>query len=379
MEDLAATSILAGKAPRDATAASCREINPSLVLLAVTPIWAIASLGRVSAYAFDNRFIESPMRSAAQSLLLWPLAVLGCWLTLRAWQRGSPVLPVFATVASPIVMGAIAWPAYDLAALFLPGGEERISGTWHSLSNGIEYSVLYVCCAAAAIGVLSFRQWSVERAARIHAEGLAAVERLRALRAQMNPHFLFNALNSIVGLNNSATSESQELMTELSDLLRRTTTASEREEHSVAEELAYVATYLRIQGIRHVQLRSNIAVEAGCSEALIPTLILVSLVENAVSHGLRGLQMGAFVEILGECDDISITMIVRNTAPIAAAADPVLHQGMGLKLLRERLQLLYGSAARLRTHRFDPSHFEAAVTMPLRRSRPVSIQSETRQ
>jgi two-component system, LytTR family, sensor kinase len=196
---------------------------------------------------------------------------------------------------------------------------------------------------------------------------------------QINPHFLFNALNSIVGLNKTAVAKSPDLMTELSDLLRRTTLASEREQHSVAEELAYVATYLRIQTIRHLQLRSEISVDPGCNDVRIPTLILLSLVENAVSHGLRGLLVGTHIEILGECDGTSLTMAVRNTAPVAAAPDPVLHQGIGLKLLRERLEILYGSAASLRTRRPDPAHFEATVTMPLHRSRPAVIQREMSQ
>jgi len=384
MEDLAATSILAGKECCGSPAAESRaEFDPSLIWMAVTPIWAIASIGRVSAYAFDHRhpaFI-SPVRSVAlQSLLLWPLAVLGCWLTLRAWQRGGAVLPVFASVASPVAVGALAWPAYDLAALFLSGGDERYSEVWYPwLSDGIEYSVLYICCVAAAVGATAYQQWSLERTARVNAEGLAALERLRALRAQINPHFLFNALNSIVGLNKSAASGSQDMLIELSDLLRRTTLASEREQHTVAEELAYAATYLRIQSIRHVQLRSEITVDPKCSDALIPTLILLSLVENAVSHGLRGLLVSTHIEILAECDGTSLTMIVRNTAPVVAAPDPVLHQGFGLKALRERLQILYGSAAGLRTRRPDPAHFESTVMIPLHRSRPAIIQPETRQ
>lgn len=384
MEDSAATSILAGnEMPGSPAAASRADFDPSLIWIAVTPIWAIASLGRVSAYAFDHRYsaIISPIPIVAlQSLLLWPLAVLGCWLTLRAWQRGGPFLPVFATLASPVALGALAWPAYDLAALFLSSGDERyLEVGYPGWSNGIEYSVLYVCCAAAAVGAIAYWQWSLERTARIHAEGLAALERLRALRAQINPHFLFNALNSIVGLNKTAVSGSQDLMTELSDLLRRTTLASEREQHGVAEELAHVATYLRIQSIRHLQLRSEIAVDPRCNDALIPTLILLSLVENAVSHGLRGSLVSTHIEILGECDGTSLTMVVRNTAPVAAAPDPVLHHGNGLKLLRERLEILYGSAASLRTHRPDPAHFEATVMMPLHRSRPVIIQPEMSQ
>jgi LytS/YehU family sensor histidine kinase len=235
------------------------------------------------------------------------------------------------TLASPVAVGALARPAYDLAALFLSSGDERYPDAWYPwLINGIEFAVLYVCCVAAAIGAVAYRQWSVERTARIHAEGLASLERLRALRAQINPHFLFNALNSLVGLNNSTVSASQDLMTELSDLLRRTTLASEREDHTVAEELACVATYLRIQGIRHVQLQSDIAVDSRCNDALIPTLILTSLVENAVSHGLRGLHGSTFIEIVGECDGTSLTLAVRNTAPDVVAPDPVLPLSMPL-------------------------------------------------
>ena len=375
MEHLIATSRLAGEEAPGLLSAGFRANDaPALAWLAVTPLWAVVSLGRVSAYAFDHRYraIVAPVRSIAlQDLLLWPLAVLGCWVTLRTWQRSGTVLSVVATLAPIAAFGGLAWPAHRLASLLLSGpGGRYLSvatlGPW--LTSGVEYSARYASCVAVAVGAIAHRRWSVERKARLHAERMAALERLRTLRAQINPHFLFNALNSIVGLGEAADGQAmQDLMTDLSVLLRQTIAASEREEHTLGEELTYIATYLRIQGIRHTQLRSDISVDAGCRGARTPTLILMSLVENAVSHGLRGSSASILVEVQVECGGNSLSITVRNTAVVTAPPDRVLHQGCGLRLMRERLDLLYGDTATLRTVRPDPTHFEALLILPQNR------------
>jgi hypothetical protein len=129
-------------------------------------LWAIVSLGRVFAtrsIIVIRRHLADPQRRAPVSLL-WPMAVLGCWLTLRAWRAAAPCCPS-ATVASPVAVGTLAWPAYDLAALFLSSGEELPDVSYQWLPHAIEYSVLYVCCVAAAVGAIAYRQWSVERTA----------------------------------------------------------------------------------------------------------------------------------------------------------------------------------------------------------------------
>jgi len=243
------------------------------------------------------------------------------------------------------------------------------------VSNGIDYWARCVACLAAGVAVVAYRGWTLEKSARIRAQELAAQERLRAIRAQINPHFLFNALNTVVGLNNLAVvPAAQDLVTELSDLLRQTIIASEQEEHAVAEELAYVAKYLGIEKIRHARLRSEINFDPRCHDCVIPSLILLSLVENAVTHGLRGSTGATLIEIQGACDAQSLTMTVRNSVPSPAVPDPVPHPGVGLRLMCERLNLLFGAAASLECGRTDPDLFEATLMVPLRRAR-----SETRQ
>lgn len=238
-----------------------------------------------------------------------------------------------------------------------------------AVSSGIEYWARCVACLAAGAAVVSYRAWTLEKSARICAQELAAQERLRAIRAQINPHFLFNALNTVVGLNNLAVvPAAQDLVTELSDLLRQTIIASEQEEHAVSKELAYVAKYLGIEKIRHPRLRAEINLDPRCHDCVIPSLILLSLVENAVTHGLRGSSATTLIEIQGACDDESLTLTVRNSVPVAAVPDPVPHPGVGLRLMRERLDLLFGAAASLVCGRTEPDLFEATLMVPLRRA-----------
>ncbi len=117
------------------------------------------------------------------------------------------------------------------------------------LSNTVEYGVLYLSCVALMIGYFSFMGLANERRRRTELELEAGRARLRTLRAQLNPHFLFNSLNSIVSLSDTQPA-AQLLVTQLSDLLRRTLEASEQEEQELFEELTYAEEYLEIEQTR---------------------------------------------------------------------------------------------------------------------------------
>lgn len=360
--------------------------------MTVTPVWLVLASGRVLFYGLERlRFpdIVPPVSAdAIQGILLWPLVALGCYLTLWTWRRVGLLRTAGVAVLTTLVLGAVARPAYAVASLLSPGGEAAQAwlDSFYStapgflypwLSNAVEYGVLYLSCVAAAVGFLSFRSLMNERLLRTRVEATAAQERLRALRAQLNPHFLFNTLNSIVSLSDAQSLPAQQLISQLSDLLRRTLRASEREEHELSEELAYAEAYLRIQQVRRPsRIDWRVRVDARCTTASVPSLILLPLVENAVTHGLRGGAHLVEIEIGAECDRTSLVMRVTNTCPAPAPGVSAGHSGLGLRNVRERLAVLFGTRAALVICRPQPDRFEARISLPLRERCAARSRSE---
>jgi hypothetical protein len=312
---------------------------------------------------------------AILGVALTPCVVGGCYLTLRAWRNANAVNAVAVAVVTALVVGVLAGPSYGLGALLSRGEvgfREWLAAiqapgprTWYLwLSVIVEFGALYLSCIAAVVGLLSFRTLMHERLTRLNAEAMAARNRLRALRAQLTPHFLFNALNGIASLNDTQPAAAQQLVIQLSDLLRRTLAASEREEHRLADELQYIETYLQIQQVRlPSRLRWRIRADPHCRVARVPSLILLPLVENAVVHGLRGGVHLVKIDIEVTCRLGYLTMIVTNTCHSSPTVQGA-HQGVGLRNVRERLNVSYGTEASLVTQLMTASRFQAVVMLP---------------
>src|SRR6266404_9466935 len=127
---------------------------------------------------------------------------------------------------------------------------------------------------------------------------------LRALKAQINPHFLFNSLNSITALTTVDPSRAREMCIRLSDFLRNTLGLGERESIQWREELQLARTYLEVEQVRFgARLRVEMNVDEECSDCLIPPLVLQPLIENAVKHGIATLVDGGTIRVEGHVND----------------------------------------------------------------------------
>ena len=203
---------------------------------------------------------------------------------------------------------------------------------------------LYVMVAGVAYATLA-----TERAAR--AEAIAARSQLAALRSQLNPHFLFNALHTVVQLIPREPRRAAEAAEQLAGLLR-TTIEEDRDLVTLASECDFVERYLAIERIRFgerlvVELDVTDAARAG----MVPSFSLQTLVENAVRHGAAPRIEPTTLTITGrlEGDELSVVVRDRATSPVApgVAPAPSLDGGTGLARLRDRLAALYDGRARL--------------------------------
>lgn len=191
-----------------------------------------------------------------------------------------------------------------------------------------------------------------------------AEARLAALRMQLNPHFLFNTLNTVSALAERDPAAVRTLVARLSALLRRVLDGSPSQRVPLREELALLRDYLDIQRIRFQDRLEVIEdVEPETLDALVPNLILQPLVENAVEHGASRASGTGRVTIQARRDANGTLMLrVMDNGPGAVRYES---NGVGLRNTRDRLRTLYGETAALRLHPGDTGGTVAELALPL--------------
>jgi|HubBroStandDraft_6_1064221.scaffolds.fasta_scaffold58846_2 two-component system sensor histidine kinase AlgZ len=169
---------------------------------------------------------------------------------------------------------------------------------------------------------------------------------LRALKSQINPHFLFNCLNSISALTSTDPARAREMCVLLSDFLRKTLGLGERESISWHEELELARTYLEVEQVRFgARLQVEMHVDADCADCQVPPLVLQPLIENAIKHGIATMVEGGTVRLEGHIENGRLAVRVENSFD-PEAPSPRRH-GLGLRNVRSRLQTRFGDAAHL--------------------------------
>jgi signal transduction histidine kinase len=218
---------------------------------------------------------------------------------------------------------------------------------------------LYIVIAAAAYANLA-----AQRAAKM--EAFATRMQLDALRSQLHPHFLFNALHTVVQLIPTRPRDAARAAEQLAGVLR-TTIEEQRDEISLAEELAFVERYLAIESIRfgdrlHVLRR----IDEEAREAGLPSFALQTLVENAVRHGAAPRVEATEVSIAATLAEGFLVLTVTDDAAGADLQAVESGNGTGLRRLRERLRWLYGERAKLLLTSAPGQGFTAVLRVPLR-------------
>lgn len=200
----------------------------------------------------------------------------------------------------------------------------------------------------------------------IELEARLTATRLQALRMQLNPHFLFNTLNSISALVHTDPHVADEMIGSLSELLRLTLSTPERQEVTLAEELSFLDRYLEIEQLRfgdRLQVKRRVPI--GTQNVLVPSLLLQPLVENAIRHGIENQIAPGTIRISAERAGPQLLLQVQDNGrglPPAAAGNS--KEGVGLTNTRERLKELYGEAGQLNLTTPPEGGFLVEVRVP---------------
>ncbi len=196
----------------------------------------------------------------------------------------------------------------------------------------------------------------------------AAQASLDALRAQLQPHFLFNTLNSVSVLVEENPPAASRVLLRLSELLRMVLRQEPRQEVSLDEEIASLASYVEIQRIRFEErLHLSVDLEPGVGRALVPWLVLQPLVENAIRYAVEPRVTGGRVLVKARRTDAWVRLEVEDDGPgLSAAGGPPNGAGVGLANTRARLRRLYGDRHELQAEPLAGGGFRVAIRLPYR-------------
>ena len=283
-------------------------------------------------------------------------------IVLNAAGRAGRENVAVAVLAAVVAAGASALVRYGVGAT--PAGE------------GPRYMLLVFTSWLGSAGILVagyvfyLRALSSDEEARTAELRRGALEtqqlatRLRLLQAQVEPHFLFNTLSNIRRLAQTDAPAGRTMLYQLSRYLRAALPRMREHETTLAEEIELVRAYLGLQQVR-MGARLETAIEAppALLEARVPPMMLATLVENAIKHGIAPLAEGGTIRISAQKADGALRLTVADTGRGLAAASS--GTGVGLANIRARLTALYGERAGLHLEANSPRGVAAVITLPL--------------
>jgi signal transduction histidine kinase len=286
------------------------------------------------------------LRAAFVGSYLWAFCTLYIIALTKRFplDEGRRVLPVLVHLSSVVGIGLLHVYA---ARLFASVGWYLPSPFWSRFLRVFPVSVLQ---AILLVGIAhGFTYYVRLRSQELQASRLRASlseARLQALKMQLQPHFLFNALNAVSTLIHRDPEAADQMLASLAAFLRHTLATAQAQEVPLAEELRFLELYLEIEQVRFGhRLQVAMRVERGTRQALVPHLILQPLVENAIRHGIATLVEGGRVEISAAREGEQLRLRVRdNGVGLAAAGRSARGEGVGLASTRGRLEQLYGAA-----------------------------------
>ena len=302
-----------------------------------------------------------------------PLSISYGFLSLSAWYvtGGTPVeragalrVAVTATAASLLssalwLLIARAWLGL-IAPFTLPGDVGEAFRAAAPTLFGFGF-LLYLLAMAVSYLAAAFTVSRDAERRGLELQVLAREAELRALRSQLDPHFLFNSLQSISALTTADPAAARRMCLLLADFLRETLALGSRERIPLAAELALLRKFLSVEQVRFGD-RLQVAIESnGADDVPVPPLLLQPLVENAVTHGVAHVLEGGTVAVRAERRGSGLAITVDNPCDPDRPAGR--GTGLGLRNVRERLDSAYGSEAFLTAEERD-GRFVVTVEIP---------------
>ncbi len=301
--------------------------------------------------------------------LLFFLYSIGATHLLRGviHRRNWTSLPVH-LVAARLAGAAIAIGAIQtVLVVSIYSALEGKLGVWHEPSSiGFMFlgvSVINTIWTTLYLTITTLRKSREARRQEMQLKLALSDAELRALEAQVNPHFLFNCLNSIRGMILEDAPQAQDMITKLANILRYNLQKDRLHTVTLAREMEAVQDYLALESIRFEdRLRVHVAVDEAAGNREVPSMLLQTLVENAIKHGVEELPSGGDLFIRAGLDGKTLRIQVENTGRLSVPRRDSMQ--IGLANARERLRILYGENASLALAACGEGRVAATLLIP---------------
>ena len=297
------------------------------------------------------------------------------WVCIVAWfnyrqlvDRGLRYIPrFFVGCIGSAMLGVLAMALLRgdplQASLLVPVSKGMLGGLLAALMLGIPVGIITMLRNRQYLALSTRLQQDAER------ERLArelSESRLRMLRAQIEPHFLFNTLGAVQQLAEQGAPRAAELTANLIAFLRASLADMRSEQVSLQAEFGLVESYLQVMQVRLGQrLRFTLALPPALGASEVPSMILLTLVENAIKHGIEPALRGGDIAVTARCEDGKLSLLVQDSG-VGLGSKP--GTGLGIENVRTRLQLAYGGQASLLVSACDGGGVLAAIAIPTDRA-----------
>lgn len=322
--------------------------------------------GLLGIQVFFERLSGHSRENAVHDAAVTVMIVLAGWLLSHyarplvgrwGWKQLGWAALVPRALGAAAVMSLL-WSGFGFTYIYVIVGEpwtSKFSPTFAislSVINGIVTFVAWFCLYFVYHAFERLRLMQVER---LHLAASVKEAELRALKSQVNPHFLFNSLNSLRALIDEDAPRARESVTRLANILRYSLQSGQLETVAFEEELRIVQDYLALEQIRHenrLRVRWELADESELRLVPVPPMLLQTLVENAVKYGISPRREGGEIVISARLDGAALHIKVTNPGDLgvpasASAARAGSSTGVGLRNASDRLKLLFGDRASL--------------------------------
>ncbi len=300
--------------------------------------------------------------------MLYAFVCLSSWYICRSlplsgtsWLRLSLTLIPTTLLSSSfwLLIGRL-WTGLLSRSSYFVGLQERFQD--HTAVTFIVGILMFLLAVAAHYLAAAFDEnRAVERRA-FELKLLAQEAELKTLKFQINPHFLFNSLNSVSALTSSDPAGARRMCLLLAGFLRQSLRFGTRERITLQEELDLVRDYLEIERVRRSSaLEVQVETKDGANDALLPPLLLQPLVENAVKHGIAHLLEGGTIDIRASSSQGRLRISVEN--PFDPEASRKSGSGLGLKIVEKRLASIYDQDSQMRVSE-ETDQFSVHISIP---------------
>ena len=292
--------------------------------------------------------------------------VLRLFIKWRGWmlQSVEKVIPKLgvATIITSLVFSLLVLSTIELFHLTIDSQEKQTFAA-RLLSSTVNNGLLIL----AWVLIYYFYHF-IEKSRRqqmdtLQLEALIKELELKTIKAHINPHFIFNSLNSIRALIDENPARARRAITELSNILRSSMQVDKSETVSFEQELSIVKDYLALENMRFEdRLKVEYEIDEDTLDQQVPPMMLQTLVENAIKHGISKHISGGVIKIISDFRKDYHELAVQNTGSLNGGLNA---EGFGLSSTQNRLGLLYGDKASFEIKQVTPSIVEAKVLIPV--------------